>query len=327
MKVFLTTANYRDDCNPSGWLMSKSEEEDLICTKDPRAADAIIFVESHHGEDPYFRSVHKHPLFKKYRQKCVLYHDSDLSVTTIPTISPSIESWQYNPKHKRAFHYIARITENETIDQSSVNYDTKRDYLYSFMGSKTHSVRNKILDFNHPPDAYLKDTTGINAWELNNADKIDYEREYFDVINKSSFVLSPRGIGPCTYRLFEAMQLGRVPVIISDAWVKIPNIDWAKFAIIIPESDIASIPQILRDRKNEAVAMGLLAREYWEKYFSPTVSLQHIAIAAKDLLKHNYTFKDSLKDYSQFLRSAFHFRNFLRFKKNQLKRTLLSILQ
>ena len=321
MKVFLTSAyNYGNIYNPSQWLRSKSEAAGSICTDDPDFADIIIFVESHPQFDPYFRKVIGHAIFKKYRHKCVLYRDSDLSITPLPTISPSIESWQYYPKHKRTFHYIARYTENKTLDQSRINYNVDRDYLYSYMGSTTHEARKKILTIKHPACAFIKDTTGMKAWELNAADKVIYERSYLEVINKSSFILAPRGIGPCTYRLFESMQLGRVPVIISDAWVNIPNIDWDKFTIRIPESQIQFIPEILSERKNEAVEMGRLARKYWEEYFSPEVSLYHIATAAKELLTHNYSYMDSLKDYSQFLRNTWHLRNFLRYKKNQLKR-------
>ena len=149
-----------------------------------------------------------------------------------------------------------------------------------------------------------------------------FEQQYFTITNKSSFVLAPRGIGPCSYRLFECMQLGRVPVIISDAWVRIPNIDWDKFTVTIPESQIQFIPEILLERKKEAVEMGRLARKYWEDHFSPEVSLHQMVIAANELLKYRYSYLDSLKDYSQFLHSSRHFKNFFRFKKNQLKRTL-----
>ncbi|MEO6731801.1 MAG: exostosin family protein [Ferruginibacter sp.] len=319
MRLFLTSAYfYLEDFNAPKWLMLNSKDSSM-CTNDPELADAIIFVESHPVDDPYFRTVLAHPLFKKYRHKCVLYHDADLSVTALPTLSPSIESWQFNPRHKRPFHYIARFTENKTIDAAPVIYNTDHKYLYSFIGARNHPLRNEILSMNHPADSFIKDTFGINAWDLNEADKVKFEQDFIDVINESSFVLCPRGIGPCSYRLFETMQLGRVPVIISDEWVPIPNIDWDRFTITVPESKIALIPQILNERKNEALEMGRLARKYWEECFSPEVSLQHMAKAAKELLGHNYSFIDSLKDYSQFIQRPWHIKNFLRYKKNKMK--------
>lgn len=319
MKVFLTSANPYDDCDPPGWLKSRNTAANDICTDDPAEADVILFVESHHTNDPYFRKVIEHELYKRYRNKCVLYHDADLTITTLPTISPSVEAWQYDPRHKRSFHYIARVTENETIDQSPVNFDVEREYLYSFIGSKTHKLRGQILDIEHAPDAYVKDTTGLNAWELSEVDKIVYEREYFDVMNKSAFILTPRGIGPSSYRLFESMQLGRTPVIISDEWVEVPGIKWDECSIRIPQARINEIPAILRERAKDAVELGKRARKIWEQCFSPGVSLNQIAFAAKELIQHQYSFSDAVKDYSQFIRSPWHFKNLLRFKKNQLK--------
>ena len=153
-------------------------------------------------------------------------------------------------------------------------------------------------------------------------DRARFQAGFSDAIHNSFFVLYPRGIGPCSYRLFEVMQLGCAPVIIADSWVKIPGIDWNRFSISIPEAQVNLIPEILNERKQNAVEMGRLARQTWEQYFAPEVSLHHIAIAAKELLSHTYSFKDSLADYSQFVRSPFHLRNLLRYKKNKIKKVL-----
>jgi hypothetical protein len=320
MKVFLTTAYNYTLCIPSEWLIAHNTYKDLVFTTDAELADVIIFVESHPMNDPYFRRVINHNIYKKYPHKCVLYHDADLSITPIPTISPSIEAWQYNPKHKRTFHYIARVSENETINQSTITYDDSYKYLYSFIGSRTHAVRNKLMDIAHPANAFIKDTSASRSWELNDVERSRYEYEYMDVMRNSYFVLCPRGIGPCSYRLFETMQLGRVPVIISDAWVDIPDVDWNKFSIKIPESQIHLLASILETRKGEAQQMGKTARQYWENYFSPEVSLVQLVNAASDLLKHKYSFKDSIDDYSQFFREPSHIKNFLRYWKNRYKR-------
>ena len=320
MKILLTTANTYKHVDAPAWLIEKSTMQSIICTEDPEEADVILFVEAHHVDDPYFRNVINHAFYKKFKKKCVLYHDTDLSITALPTISPSIEKWQYNLKTKRTSHYIARMCENETINNAQVNYPPNRDFLYSFSGAKTHGLRTKILSLNHPTNSFVKDTSGFRAWELIDAERRIYEEEYLDVMNRSYFILTPRGIGPATYRLFESMQLGRVPIIIADQWVKIPNIEWDTFSITIPESKIAQIPHILRERKDDAVEMGKIARTTWENFFSPEVSLYRICLVAQELQKNQYNLSDAFKDYSQFFRSSWHFKNFLRYKKNQMKK-------
>ena len=322
MKAFLTSAYNNYKTNPASWLKSKSISGLNICTNDPEEADVIIFVESHPGNDPYFRTVFNNSIYKKYKNKCVLYHDADLSITPMPTISPSIELWQYNPKHKRSVHYIARAFENETIENADVNYKTDRDYLYSFIGSKTHAIRNKIIRANHPPNTFVKDTTGLNAWEMASDKKLEYEKEFHHVMKESFFVLCPRGIGPCSYRLFETMQLGRVPVIISDQWVEIPDIEWNKISIRVEEGMVQQLPEILNERKKDAIEMGKNARKCWENFFSPEVSLEKIATSAFNLVGNGYSTGDSIGDYMQFLKSPWHLKNLFRYQKNKLKRNL-----
>ena len=41
------------------------------------------------------------------------------------------------------------------------------------------------------------------------------QSEYFRIMHNSMFVLCPRGVAPSSYRIFEAMKAGRVPVIIA----------------------------------------------------------------------------------------------------------------
>jgi hypothetical protein len=320
MKAFLTSAYNNYNINPANWLKSKSISTASICTDDPEEADVIIFVESHPGDDPYFRAVFTHKIYKKYKEKCVLYHDADLSITPMPTISPSIELWQYNPKHKRSVHYIARALENETIDNAEVNFKSDRNYLYSFIGSKTHSIRSELLSIKHPANAFIKDTSGLKAWEMDIEKKLEYEKEFYLVMKESFFILCPRGIGPCSYRLFETMQLGRVPVIISDQWVEIPGIDWDKISIRVSEAMIDQLPQILRERKKYAVEMGRNARKCWEQFFSPEVSLEQITTSAMQIAGNSYSIIDSVREYFQFLTHPWHLKNFLRYKKNKLKR-------
>lgn len=188
MKVFLTSAYNYKNYSPANWLKSKSTSKKCICVHNPNEADIIIFAESHPTVDPYFRKVFRDKIYKSYKEKCVLYHDADLSITPIPTISPSIEQWQYNPKHKRSAHYIARYRENKTIDDAIVSFNNNCKYLYSFVGSKTHTVRNAIISLERGPNIFIKDTTELHAWDLDDEEALRYEREYLTIINESSFI-------------------------------------------------------------------------------------------------------------------------------------------
>ncbi len=85
---------------------------------------------------------------------------------------------------------------------------------------------------------------------------------------ESSFVLCPRGRGCGSIRLFEVMESGRVPVIISDDWVPPGGIDWDSFSIRVAEKDIDQLDEILREHLPRMIEMEITARRVWEEHFS-----------------------------------------------------------
>jgi hypothetical protein len=94
------------------------------------------------------------------------------------------------------------------------------------------------------------------------------QRRYIEEILKARFSLCPRGLSPSSYRLYESMQLGRAPVVISDDWVSPPGPDWDSFAIFIPESKIKSLPKVLESYAKDAERRGRHAQSAWKEFFS-----------------------------------------------------------
>jgi hypothetical protein len=91
MKVFILSAYRETKDNFAFQNVKKSSIYDsfkkYILVEKPEDADFIIFVEHHPWDDPYFFKVLRHPIYKLYRNKCYLYHDSDYNISLIPTIS------------------------------------------------------------------------------------------------------------------------------------------------------------------------------------------------------------------------------------------------
>ena len=325
MKIFLTSAYPFDAATNFGpqWLRQHADAEGVaLLTDDPARADCILFVENHPDSDPYFLQVLRSPLYRRFKRKCVLYHDADRAITVLPTISPSVERWQLGRgDFKKSVHYVARLCENVAISSASPQWTTERRYLCSFTGSSaTHDVRKRLLA-TQIDDAFLSDTRGLRGWELSAEQKAQYEAEYLRVAVESYFILCPRGIGPCTYRLFESMQLGRAPVIIADEWVEIAGIDWKSFSIRVPENAIGSLAAVLAARRDDALQMGRIARQVWEQHLCPAASLRTLAKAAFAVLEKPYSAADWLADKSQFI-DGFHFRNLLRHYKNRYRERL-----
>lgn len=326
MKFYLTSAYpfHAQKNFAATWLKDSASQDPFkqheIC-KNPDEADVILFVEHHPPHDPYFFQVLQSSIYKKYKFKCYIYHDNDKVLPLLPGVFPSIEKSFFNPKITQPGPYIARLCINEEV--KFYEKKPKNKYLFSFIGtSRTHPIRKEILKLKHE-QCFIKDTFEKRSWELDPLQKIQFEKEYTKASLLSKFVLCPRGVGPSTYRLFETMEMGIAPVIISDEWVPMNGPNWDDFTIRIPERQIQIIPSILERKKLDAEEMGWKAREAWEKWFSKEVCFHYIAESCRELHeKKNYRSNFLwIRTYAQFIR-PFHFRNFLRFKKNQLSKIL-----
>jgi hypothetical protein len=150
-------------------------------------------------------------------------------------------------------------------------YDASRGHaprlLASFRGndSSAPELRSRILTLPSMPGIALTRTT---KWFDHTEDK---RRAYIAEMHDSKFVLCPRGLGPATYRLYEAMQLARVPVILSDNWVPPVGPAWPDFAIRIAESRVGDVLEVIANHEGHAAEMGAAARKAWEQWFAPDI--------------------------------------------------------
>lgn len=323
MKIFLTSAYPHSDTDnfAAAWLkesaISDPYKKHEVCSS-PAEADIVLFTEHHPPYDPYFFDVLATKTYKKFKSKCLIYHDNPKVLPLLPGVFPSIEKKYYLPEVMQPGPYIARLCTNEAIAYTERTSSPK--FLFSFIGASiTHPVRRSLLKLKHEK-CFLKDTSGKNSWELDPVQKEEFEAEYAKISSTSLFVLCPRGIGPNSYRLFETMEMGVVPVIISDEWVPMEGPDWERFSIWVSESDVERIPEILEKRKPEAKEMGRKAREAWEIWFSKEACFHHIAEACSTLQENRSKNSPLLwtKVYRQFLR-PYHFRNLLRYLKQRVK--------
>jgi hypothetical protein len=74
-------------------------------------------------------------------------------------------------------------------------------------------------------------------------------REYVNSVFECDYALCMRGAGNWSYRFFEALSAGRIPVMIdTDCMLPLEDeIDWSRHICRIPYAQIASAPVILRE--------------------------------------------------------------------------------
>ena len=101
----------------------------------------------------------------------------------------------------------------------------------------THSMRKVVIDkLQGLPDYKF-------AVNLNHG----LTEAFRNIIYDSIFGLAPRGYGPTSFRLYETMQMGAIPIYISDVfWLPFEDvIEWDKAVVLIKENEIDSIPNIV----------------------------------------------------------------------------------
>lgn len=255
-------------------------------TDSPDEADIIIAAVQNCGFGPCFEKLRCHEIYHRHARKLIVYCPDDNQFPALRGLYPSIRKhwvgrgWalpaHYISSHIRKFHF----RENET---------RKKDVLFSFVGSsRTHPVRERILSLRHPGGVLVDSNPRTDAqrwWEKQNRE--DLFATFRDVTGRSRFVICPRGESPSSIRLFEAMEAGAVPVVVSDA-IQLPHGPaWGDFSIRVPERKVDSIPGVVESFRDKAAAMGRAARAAWEQYFSDAATAATVVWWALQLVRTN----------------------------------------
>jgi hypothetical protein len=160
------------------------------------------------------------------------------------------------------------------------------DLLWGFVGGITSGIRGRLAkEFADKQEKGSFFRIQAGPWDqMFDRTGVDKKIEYADALRRCRFFLCPRGNGIGSVRLFETMQAGRVPVIISDQFVLPRGIDWGSCSIVIRERDIAYIPKILEGRAAEWRTLAANARAAWEANYSDASLLDSIGSALRELL-------------------------------------------
>ncbi|WZO98614.1 exostosin family protein [Isosphaeraceae bacterium EP7] len=251
----------------------------------PDRADLILFCESHRDDSasgPYFEQIRSDPVFRKYRDKSVIISGMDRIVPLMPGIYASMERGWHRRSVARSGPYL--VDSNPFLRYCPLDQmPTDVGWLASFIGSaKNKAVRLRMLQL-RDDRILLEDTSGpfVDAIRAGDEARLnEMKRYYVEMTLASKFSLCPRGTGSSSFRVFESLEMGRAPIIVSDAWVEPDGIDWGRCSLRIREDQIDRIPAILREREADAVAMGKAARQAWEDNFGPDQMFHWIASQA-----------------------------------------------
>lgn len=144
--------------------------------------------------------------------------------------------------------------------------DSEKDIFCSFVGSDTHDCR-KILRklLSGKPDVVFEMGTWDWTFPQNKVSN------FISLVNRSVFSLCPRGFGETSYRLYESMKCGSIPVYIYDEpWLPYKDeLDWEKLCVMIHIDDIDNTYEILKSKTDEEIqSYREEIQKHQEDYFS-----------------------------------------------------------
>lgn len=287
LSVVLTTAYPRTNMELS--VVRDLHARDRIglhrVTSNPDKADLILFVNDFHTlDDPMHLGARRHPWVKRYREKVFTIVEDDHPWCYLPGLYASMPKRFFRADRQRASIYIA--LPNSGMDAKE-SITATPDLLYSFVGKRSHKIRTRILNLDHPR-GYVDDTTAIfnaNAPVGDTAERRAIRQRFATISAQSKFILCPRGGGTSSYRLFETLDAGRVPVILSDQWVAPIGPDWDSFSLRIPEAQAEHVPQILERNEDRWPEMARRAREAWLEWFAPDVRFHRMIESCAQILE------------------------------------------
>lgn len=255
------------------------EAPNLFAETTPDKAQFIVF-----GNDQV-DYVTASPLYAQWPHKSVCISETDTPTFLLPGLYAANAKSFLSEGRAETISYLisARTKANQELKKLDLDA-VEKTYLYSFMGASNSWARKHLFRLApQRPDTLVESTDAYNHWTSTDE---EFERRranrqrYADVMARSKYTLCPRGCGLSSLRLFEAMSLGVAPVIISDRWRPIADIDW-NFAIFIKERDIKRLDDIMRSHQDEWRERGEQGRLIYEATLAPdrVQSLVHRQLA------------------------------------------------
>lgn len=138
--------------------------------------------------------------------------------------------------------------------------------LVGFVGAMSHPCREELRNI---PDSYFASNDKI-FWSYSEEEQKSLHSNYLELLEDTQFVICPRGKGLTSIRFFETLRMGRIPILISDD-IQLPldwMVDWSDFIIRVPECEISTVVDRVKDWNKDPEEASKLARWVSMEWFS-----------------------------------------------------------
>ena len=126
--------------------------------------------------------------------------------------------WKTERIHAFTFAGLITKSRNELISNWIKSNITKEKFDLPITNSFVNKWRNKVYNFFNLDSSVSKSINNLIIWSSNKGRKFPikaWDEAYFEVLSNSEFVLCPSGVCVWSYRFFESILCGAIPIIES----------------------------------------------------------------------------------------------------------------
>jgi hypothetical protein len=156
------------------------------------------------------------------------------------------------------------------------DYKFNLNRSFGFCGGITHHLRQDVLSIIYNSKEIKSDLIIRQGFWAPELSKDEARIQFLNNMINNTFIICIRGAGNFSYRLYESMMMGRIPIIIdSDSIFPFDDvIDYNSFSFRIDHREFINIIKILKDisnklSDNDIMDMQKNSRNIWREYMSP----------------------------------------------------------
>ena len=273
-------------CSELGRLAGLCSTETITLVSAPEEADIILIVDI--NEAHLNANLRRNKVWQQWPEKSFAYHEGAEPTRFLHGLySSPRKSWSSSGRFQACAYPLFQLFYPNPCPSPSDLAAAPKDLLFSFAGRAGNRVRKRLFAQAFPGDkVVLVNTSAYNHFCGGDVDRKEARTRFWNLARRSKYGLCPRGAGTSSIRLFEMLEAGIAPVIMSDDWLPPWGPRWEDFALFVPEREVGSLYKIAKDHETEYLQRGRLARKAWEQFFSPEKYWSFILESVRQIQRH-----------------------------------------
>jgi hypothetical protein len=250
-------------------------------TDSPAHADIILFTQCHMLlPDWRLQTIRRHRLTRQFREKVLVYNECDQPWCAFPGVYVNMPARRLVEAYQRPWGYF--VPPPEAVDGPARPPVLLRRVRHRPLPAPAVRVA--------PSGRHRRGGAGVQVLGPD-IGGVSGAPAAVPVHARALALraLPPRGNGTSSVRLYEAIAVGAVPVIIADDWVAPAGPVWEDFSIRWPEGRTEGLARMLEARDGDWPRLSAAARRAHEEYFSPAVYFHQVAQRCADLMRAGAT--------------------------------------